>query len=264
MGALTLFRRGITGGADGALFHSQSHFAGLVIAFALGDAEVHEFVYTIAVEHDIGRLYIAVYHAGFGQTIQRIGHGNQHDFQLIFGQTLFSGKLQQRFAFHILHGNKEIAGLEVAAHVKNFDDIGVVELMRKFGFAQKTLYIDRIIGFHAAAHKFQRAFLFKQQVFCQINFRHAAFAQQSDDLVFIKDFAILKHAPELLSAIAVRGQGRGIGIFQISGIAVDGGTAFRAGDIRIIDYIQRHFEFGAALRTKCQCRKIAVSIADLT
>ena len=189
-----LLRRGVIGCADRALFQCKSHIAGnMTVAFAFGNAQVHKFIHAVIGQHDVGRLYIAVNHPGFEQRVEGVCHRNQHFGKLIFAERFFFGKFVQGFAIHILHGYKQIPRLEITAHIKHFDDIGVIELMRQFGFPQKAFYRHIAVGTHIGSHQFYGTKLFKQKMFCQIDFRHTAFAQQADDLVFIEYIAILKH-----------------------------------------------------------------------
>ena len=84
VGSLTLLRRSVSRSPDGGLLHGQSQIACLMVAFHLGDPQVHEFVNTLIGVHDVAGFDVTVDDLRIFDLFERRAHGNKDLKELMF------------------------------------------------------------------------------------------------------------------------------------------------------------------------------------
>ena len=137
-----------------------------------------------AIEHDVGRLQIAMQHS----LVVRGGEAGAQlarDFQgLVRGQTADAAHQRPEvFAIHVFHG-QELHAVEFA-DVVNPADVGMGDLARDANLVAEALERARVPG-GSLRKKLQRDRLAEFEVGGAIDFAHAAPAEQGDDAIALE------------------------------------------------------------------------------
>ena len=183
-----LLRTRIGGSAEDGAFHRQSQIPERGERSRFCDAEVHQLQNAVAGPHDVARLDVPVNNSAASQDVERGRHLPENFQKLPFGKLAARGVTLQILSVDILHDNKEIARLVVAADIEHLHDVRVHERTGQTRLAEKTLArkIGTLLG---QLHQFQRAGGAQQEMFRTIDFGHSAAAQETDDAVFVEEVA---------------------------------------------------------------------------
>ena len=139
--AFGLFGRHVGGRAEDLAVHRHRHFA----RFAAGQAEVHEVRLAVAVDHDVGRLQVAMDDALLVGMVQRVGDLGAQLGRFAAGELLAGEPVAQRDAADEVAD--DVDDVAIAADFVDADDAGVAELGGGAGFAEEFFLF---LGRHAA------------------------------------------------------------------------------------------------------------------
>ena len=143
-----------------------------------GQAEIHDQDFAAPVEHDVGRLQIAVQHA-FVVRGGQAGADLARDLQRFVGGQAADAAQQRRqvFAVDVFHGEERlIVGF---ADVVDAADIGMRDAARNADFVAEAL--ERVLVGERFRQKLERHCWPRRQIVGAIDLAHAAASQQRDE-----------------------------------------------------------------------------------
>ncbi len=107
------------------------------------------------------------------------------DEDVFFLQRSFGQPFGDGLPVHVFHGDVVDLVDRINTNVPDLDDIGVLELGRQLGFAQEAFAVVWIAAGNVRRQDFQGALPIQQRVRRQVDFAHAAIADQALDAVFL-------------------------------------------------------------------------------
>src|SRR5205809_144224 len=154
----------------------------------LGDPEVREHHPAVVVEHDVGRLHVAVHHTALMGVSQGAGRFPENPLDLRHGKRLLLvEQILERGARDVLHD--EVVEPALALDAIDGNDVGVIELGRGLGLLLEAAHHLVVLSDVGRQH-LDRDLALERQIMRQEDLAHPSLTQQALEPVLALDDAL--------------------------------------------------------------------------